>query len=71
MGSDLLVHNLHPYIVKLLNPLFEEIKEVKMPLGFEDFVEAMTNLMETLTPAEKSIFYTRKKPLPEEPVSRS
>ena len=42
-------------IVRILDPLFAELQELGEGLEFEDFANAMDNLMERLVPAEKAL----------------
>ena len=62
---------LNSELKRLLKPLLDEIRSYEKPLNFEDFVEAIENLVSTLTPGEKSVFYRKTKDKPAETVTRS
>lgn len=52
---------LSPSTLKIMGPLIEEIERITQPITYYDFVEAMENLLATLTPDQKnSLFFPRK-----------
>lgn len=54
-------NKLSPSVLKIMEPLIEEIERITQAITYYDFVEAMENLLVTLTPNQKnSLFFPRK-----------
>ena len=59
--------NLSDSIKKIIKPLIDELEELEEILDFNEFYNAMENLMKILSPAEKNILLqtSKSKPKPE------
>ncbi len=63
--SELTINKASPSkIISIISPLIEEIKELDEKLSFNEFSDAMDQLMKVLNPTEKGIILNTAKPKP-------
>lgn len=53
-------------LLTVLFPLLEELEQLGEPINFSEFCEAMSNLLQTLTPGDKSMILVPRRTVPTE-----